>query len=101
MAARKRLPGSACPVLEGLPAAMFVGHVPAAIANFIPFEVLHVLCMHICFRMLSRMRRWSLVPMFRMKMIIHMSAEIIPAVEPRSGPDKHAAVEPFRSIVSG
>jgi len=51
-------------------------------------------------RPLATRRHWSVISMAIVKVVIHMSIEVIWSVEPGSRSNEHATREPLRSVIS-
>ncbi len=79
----------------------FLACMAAPITYLIAFEMGHifgVLC-----RLEPRATLWGCAPiaMFRMIIVIHMTAEVVAAMKPRTGTDEDTTGKPFRTIVAG
>jgi hypothetical protein len=51
--------------------------------------------------LLAYLRRCTLIAVSWMEMVIYVTPEVVAAVEPRSGADENAVVEPLGAVVSG
>jgi hypothetical protein len=50
--------------------------------------------------LISMFRMWTSVAVMWIEAIINMAAELVGAVEPGTGSDEHATVEPLGSVIS-
>src|ERR1700691_501531 len=71
---------------------------PAPIPHFIPLEVRRIDPPRLI-RLLANLRRWALIPVRRMEMVIHVAPEIGRTVGPWARPNEYAAHKPFRTVI--
>lgn len=74
--------------------------VTAAIPHFVAFEVRNVTRRMRAVRCLPVRRQTAMVAVAWVEMVIDMAMEVPRSMEPRSGANKHAAIEPLRSVVA-
>ena len=69
--------------------------VTAAIAHFISSKVANMVQAILPFGSLAAIRVAATIAIVRMEAVVYMSAEVVAAMEPRTGADKPTASEPF------
>lgn len=74
-----------------------------AVRGFVSMRIMH--CLAVKFRsaitrVFSTSRRRTVIAVAIIQMMVDVAIEMISAVVPRACTDKHAAVEPFRTIVA-
>ena len=83
------VPSAACMASAAYMAS--AANVSASITHLVSAEVIEGL--------ISTRRTWTNVAMMWIEAVINVAAEVVGAVEPRAGSDKHAAVEPLGPVV--
>jgi hypothetical protein len=70
-----------------------------ASAASVAASITHLVSVEVIEGLLSTVRVWTNVAMMWIEAIINVSVEVVGAVEPRAGPDEHAAGEPLGPVV--
>jgi len=73
--------------------------VATTVAHFVALEVGSI-DMPCGIRFLATLRQWTLVAVFRMEMVIHVTPEFGGTMKPRADTDEDPATKPFRTVVS-
>src|ERR1700739_234846 len=71
-----------------------------SVAHFIPVEVLNVARRAMCIEVFAAVWIIPVPAIVAVKVVVHVTPEMIVAMEPGSGTDKDAAGKPFRPIVA-
>jgi hypothetical protein len=89
----------ACELCSAMASASVASAAYMASATGVAASITHLVSVEVIERLISTRRMWTSVAVMWIETIINVAAEIVGAVEPRAGPDEHAAVEPLRPVV--
>jgi hypothetical protein len=84
---------------SGLVMMIVATWVAVSIVNFVAVEVGGRMFVA-CFDVITGMRRWAVIAVIRVVVVIDMAVKVAGAMKPRASADEGTAGEPFRAVVS-